>query len=198
MKQIVKKYMVYQFYELSDETKEEVLNRYRDINVDSDWYECIFDAQTERLSKFGFSDVQIFFTGFYSQGDGACFDAEIDLSTFIKYKYTGKQQKNMLNVLEVCDLSAIIDKTPFSNHYSHENARKIRLDIGYYPADKHARIKDSIFKLQEDLESVRHDESQTIYASLWKSYEYLTSDDCIADAFDANECHFTENGKMYY
>ena len=72
---------VYKFDELSDEAKEKVLEKHRDINVDdSHWYEFTMEMWKEKLKEAGFDDAEIHFSGFWSQGDGACFDAKCDVA----------------------------------------------------------------------------------------------------------------------
>jgi hypothetical protein len=73
---------VYKFDELSEQAKQVAIEENRDINVDWDWYEPMFEGFKEQLEEVGFYDVDIFFRGFYSQGDGASFDGKINSLKF--------------------------------------------------------------------------------------------------------------------
>lgn len=56
-------------------TKDELIEEYRDINVDHDWWECTYEDFIERLAEAGITVTtsDISFSGFWSQGDGAQF-----------------------------------------------------------------------------------------------------------------------------
>lgn len=71
---ILKTYL--KFNELSPSQQTKVLDKNRDINVDDQWYEFTYEAYTNKLSKLGFYDIKLSFSGFYSQGDGASFSAK--------------------------------------------------------------------------------------------------------------------------
>ncbi len=80
------------FSELSSEQKAKVIEKYNDINTDHDWSQWTIDDWKEKLERQGFLSPEIYFSGFWSQGDGASFTAEIDLEKFlsgrrIKAKY---------------------------------------------------------------------------------------------------------------
>jgi hypothetical protein len=72
---VVKTYL--KFSELTEKQKEKVLCKNYDINVDGDyWYEHLKDEFETKLKKLGFYKIQIQFSGFSSQGDGASFSAK--------------------------------------------------------------------------------------------------------------------------
>ena len=82
---------LFEFDELSEDAKKEAIELNRDINVDGEyWHEPIIEGATEMLQKYGFRDIVINFSGFYSQGDGGCFAADLDLAEYIKWT---KQEK---------------------------------------------------------------------------------------------------------
>ena len=63
-------YKAYQFKELSDKAKEKALEWAHDLNTDHDWWEGVYDMWYEKLEAFGFTGCKIWFSGFWSQGDG--------------------------------------------------------------------------------------------------------------------------------
>jgi hypothetical protein len=87
MSRIVTK-TVYRFDELSDEAKEKAREWYREGNLDHDWWDGVYDMWTKALNQIGFSDVRIYFSGFSSQGDGACFVARIDIEAVLSFMST--------------------------------------------------------------------------------------------------------------
>lgn len=73
--------------ELEPSVMEKVLTRYRDWNVDHEWWEFTYDDYKEKLENIGFEDPDFSFSGFSSQGDGASFTCKsIDVVKYIKSK----------------------------------------------------------------------------------------------------------------
>lgn len=56
-------------------TKDELIEKHRDINVDYDWWDCTYEDFVDRLTEVGLrvDPKRIHFTRFWSQGDGAQF-----------------------------------------------------------------------------------------------------------------------------
>ena len=75
---------LYAFDELAPEVQRKVVERERFINIDdSSWYEPIIGDWTEELQQRGFENARILFSGFGSQGDGACFEARINMAAYL-------------------------------------------------------------------------------------------------------------------
>ena len=63
--------------DLSNPIIQNIIEKNRYINVETDfWYEHILEDVQYILENMGFVEPKIYFSGFYSQGDGACFSAE--------------------------------------------------------------------------------------------------------------------------
>ena len=125
---------VYKFDELPSKIKEKVIEKNRDINVDiGDWYEYTMEQWKEKLAGQGFIDAEIHFSGFCSQGDGACFDAKCDVSLLASAVYSGKDEGFYREVLKLFAdngplVLARIEKNSYGHHYSHANTRYITVD----------------------------------------------------------------------
>jgi len=77
---------IYKFSELLPKAQEKVLEKFWDINIDGDWwYECVVEDFKDKLDAIGFEDAEIHFSGFCCQGDGASFDARVNLEKIIKH-----------------------------------------------------------------------------------------------------------------
>lgn len=63
----------FQLAQLSDEAKENARSWYREDGLNYDWWEYVIDEWKEELKGMGFDNVDISFSGFSSQGDGASF-----------------------------------------------------------------------------------------------------------------------------
>ena len=64
---------VYQFNELSDSQKQSVFDNWRINGPDYEWWDCIYDDAKTIAALMGIEIKDIYFSGFSSQGDGACF-----------------------------------------------------------------------------------------------------------------------------
>ena len=54
-------------------TKDELIDKYRYDLCDLEWWDCTFDDTKTDMLELGFMVDDIYFSGFASQGDGACF-----------------------------------------------------------------------------------------------------------------------------
>lgn len=93
-----KELTVYSYSELSETAKEKARNWYIENCCDYEWYDFILEDWKEKLAEIGFTNAKIYFTGFWSQGDGACFDAECNTLCWLKNS-AKKPMSNMLNGL---------------------------------------------------------------------------------------------------
>lgn len=75
------------FEQLSAESKTKALEVNRDWNIsDPDWHEATWEMWKEDLEAAGFEDVEMRYSGFWSQGDGASITCTIDARKFLKLK----------------------------------------------------------------------------------------------------------------
>lgn len=189
---------LYMFSELSDEAKENALNELRDINVSNNfWYECIYDNIKEISSLFGLEITKIYFSGFWSQGDGASFEGS--------YSYKKDALKNVKNfapldtelhkiVSKICDIQKknfyrLYADCRVSGHYVHSGCMRVSVETqsnGYVNKNT-----------EDDLtQALREFADYIYYDLLQKEYEYLTSDDCLSEYLNDSDYEFTENGKL--
>lgn len=59
------------------EAQQALIDRYRDINTDYDWWEGTYERFKERMDAIGIQVDRMYFSGFWSQGDGACFEGQV-------------------------------------------------------------------------------------------------------------------------
>ena len=76
----------YSFEELSPEAQEKALDNNRDLNIDYDgWEDGVTEGFKEDMKEIGIDDIEINYTGFNSQGDGASFKSDDIDKTEEKY-----------------------------------------------------------------------------------------------------------------
>lgn len=196
MHKLTKEYIVYDYNDiLNNETlKKKVLEKHYDINVDfDDWDSCIIDDWTEKLTNIGFCNPKIYYSGFWSQGDGACFEISgVDWELLLK-NYNCKHKQWILQFLQnYC--CGYIRKNRFGYHYSHEKTRYFELEnnccFSYF------RIENQLKNIENYIENLRYELSCQLYSDLEKGYDYLTSEAAILETIQANEYEFYSDGSI--
>lgn len=197
----------YHFRELSEEAKAKVLEDQRYVNVRfNDWHEIIIEAWKCSLEGFGFFAPRIYFSGFYSQGDGASFECnsvDIDkvfdsihseIESFSKNfrKQFDKDKKAIYDFMENY-VSFRIET--LSSRYCHENTRQIEWDF-YGVPDEFKYLEKFMDEIGNWLESKRKEFSVEIYRQLEEEYEDSTSDKAVINAVNSNEYEFLEDGRL--
>lgn len=218
---------VYTFDELSDSAKQKALDADRDRDVDHNWWDWTYEDFISQVALKGYA-VQakdIHFTGFWSQGDGACFAGSVrktseetlallpcDLAAKIKLHHA---KCRLLNIDPInLELSAIIEQG--DSRYSHSNTMEIveaefadrnwsRCNMGpcfcspNWPDvcdEREALLRGvGLVSLTPLLLEEARDLADELYKSLEQEHEYLTSDEHIAEYLRGEEEAFTEDGE---
>jgi hypothetical protein len=185
-----KEITVYTLAELTGEARARAMDKLREWAVDHDWWEYTVEDAKRIGALLGLEDMDIQFSGFWSQGDGASFTGI----------YAYRPQSVRLIEKETCNsdpilrqiavrlsrlqrthgykLTAVIER--INQHYSHENT--VRALSTHVLADN---------ELNEILRSFM----QWIYRALEQEYEYQTSDEQLVEMAKANEYTFDANGR---
>lgn len=188
--------------ELPEEAKERVLEKHRSWNVDFDeWADFMIDDFKEKLRTLGFLDPETYYSGFWSQGDGASFKAEIDLDKYIR---THLEELIKAGV-DIFTLRKILNNNPCdsdwemeghhitqSGRYYHENTMDIDLD---WRGDAPKDIEDALTQMQGFILEDARNLAKEFYKSLGKEYDYSTSDEAIIESLNANDKKFTRDGE---
>ena len=184
---------------LSAENQARVLEQYRDWNVnDNHWTECVIDDAKHIGALIGFDIDKVYWTGFWSQGDGACFEG-------ICYLRPGGPVLVRRYAPEDTDLHDIADvwvsehrrsgwgwvcSIKQRGHYCHENCTEFNWTHEAHPWEDPENVKA--------LEDVARRFMRWIYDRLEDEYKHLTSDEAVIDALEANEVEFEidEDGEL--
>jgi hypothetical protein len=190
---------VYKFDELSDEAKEKARVWFRDGNLDYEWYDGVEEDFKTIGKLIGIEVKQILFSGFYSQGDGACFEGtyhygkdsvkklieyapkDEELHRIVKGLYEAQKPNNYL----------IHGTIKHRGQYYHYNSTEIEL----YREDCHGN--DLHFKGDSEkiITELLRDLMKWLYRILQKEYDYLNSDEQVDETIRINEYEFTEDGR---
>lgn len=199
MKTVTIEKTVYEFSELSDKAKQKALQDHCEHGMDHDWYDFVYEDAKEIANLMGIDIDKIYFSGFWSQGDGAMFEGG--------YGY----KKNSVNAVkeyapqdtelhDIAQTLANVQRKYFyrlsasvkhHGYYHHErsNIITIEYDDSYDYRNVDEKDEDAIAECLRDF-------MKWIYRQLEKEYEYLTSEEYFKELCEVNEYNFYENGKM--
>jgi hypothetical protein len=187
---------------VSDELKQELLEKYKDINVDYDWWDSTYEDFKVDMDTKGIHVDEINFSGFWSQGDGASFTGSVFVGQFAKFMEVHDLCERYPAAKFFADHSELrLDVFRLTSHYCHENSVSIALrDITGNPYDDFTprweiydtmqTLLDSEYAaLELDCEEIVKGYMQELYSRLQKEYEYLTSEEVVWETIVSNELH---------
>ena len=192
---------VYQFEELSATAKEVAIENHRDVNTYDGWWDPIFEGITEQGAALGFDITDIYFSGFYSQGDGAMFEYETIndtlLHAFVDSLDLSPMRKSWLKTQT---FARGIGK--HRGHYYHENCCSHNIDFepnfGWGASVNFYNWINSFYDQFEDFVIAEHKTlCRELYSRLSKYNDELTSDQYVADTIIMNEWEFDVNGNNF-
>lgn len=177
-----------------------LLERHRYINVEYDeWWECVYSDFKEDMRAVGIYVGRMYFSGFWSQGDGACFEGMFNnVRTYLDHHH--KDQYPMIRKLLGHEGYVYLD-CKHRGHYYHANYTEFTLGSDTFyrlvecPTEFHETIVDTWDKqLEDELGDFEKDVieqwrtyMQDLYRNLEEEYDYLVSDEAVWEAVEANE-----------
>jgi hypothetical protein len=212
---------VYTFAELSDRAKEKARDDFREGQLDYEWWDAVYTDAVDMAALMGIeintkhkgTSPAIYFSGFSSQGDGACFEGSyryrkgalkaLQSAAPAGYKdpQTGQwvEQPHNMELHEIARTLQQIQR-PFlykleatvtqSGHYQHSGCTSIEVT---HAESMYRDIGDAEDGIKEALRAFM----DWIYRRLEDENDYLLSDAVIEEGIEANECEFLENGTRY-
>lgn len=186
-----------------------LLEKYRHINVECmDWWDYIYETFKEDMVEKGIAVDRMFFSGFWSQGDGACFEGEIDdIGKFLNtnFKYSDYPIIRQL----VKHNGTVTMKCSHRGHYYHENCTVFSMDSDSFyalwqqPTEMHQYVVRALDEalgyelvvFEEEVIEIFRNYMRELYQRLEKEYEGLTSDDAVAETILANDLYDDMEGE---
>ena len=184
---------LYKFEELPEETREKVIENLYDINVNYDeWSESVIDDAKTIGALMGIDITNIYWSGFFSQGDGACFEGRFDqtrgaLKAVKEYAPKDKELHRIAKGLQTLKPFGIYANVKHSGHYYHEGCTNI--DVLHDEKEITAEQEEACIELLRDF-------MKWIYKMLNADYDYLTSEEAIVETINANEFEFDSQGNL--
>ena len=206
--------VVYTLGELPDAAKERARAWYRETCLDHEWYDAVFEdfetvcrilgvtlrTSPVKLMGGGTRDnAHVFFRGFHSQGDGACFEgsyahARGSAKGIRAHAPTDTELHRIADVLRATQrpnffqLGALVRH---HGHYCHEYCMAIEVERDSPTRqDMTDGAEDTVIEALRDL-------ARWLYRQLQREYEYLTSDAVVDETIAVNDWTFTEHGARF-
>ena len=173
----------------NSELKEKVLSNLSDINIDFEWYSSVYESFTEIALENGFVVDKCYFSGFYSQGDGAMFEGMItDFSQYISNNLVHKLYKN--------DTISLEASFKHSGHYYHEKSYSYVFDYDFGKYGRFDNIETYLGFVEDHICDKYESLCKELYTMLKYEYEYLTSESSILETIEMNGYEFDEEGNI--
>jgi len=205
---------VYEFDELSETAKEKARDWYRtSLAGDTFWSDCTIEEIEQQAALLGIEitnrwdgfGTRIYWSGFGSQGDGACFEGEwrardVKAGEVADGWGDSPQTTEIRRIAKVfADVAA---KYPFAyfrvdhaGHYYHEHGTEFTFDIvSDQDGDNQDAPEKEIDAVEATLKKATEDFARYIYKALELDYEYNNSDEAVDENIIANEYGFTKEG----
>ncbi len=190
---------IYKYEELSDEAKAKARDWYRKNDDDNSWSECIIDDAKEIAALMGWEIDKIYWSGFWSQGSGACFEGIMQynkgcaklVESYVPLDKELHRIAKAWQTLQGRSSYALIAIVKHRGHYYHEmctvfDCENTRNQHGLLNAGK-----------EDDTKEIARDFMRWIYRQLKTEYEYSVSDEVVAENIIANGYEFTEDGEIH-
>ncbi|MCZ8350259.1 MAG: antitoxin of toxin-antitoxin stability system [Rhizobium sp.] len=205
---------VYTFEELDERAKDRARDWYRQASVHDDWHEFVFedfericeilgvDLATRPVRLFGGGTRAkpcIWFSGFASQGDGACFEGRYSYrkgaSRAIRdYAPTDQRLAAIADELQRNqrkNLYALEARVTHRGRYYHEHSMEIAVERNsdqYQPPT--ADAEEAVAEALRDL-------ARWLYRQLEKEYDHQMSNEVVDEGIIVNGYTFTEAGGRF-
>ena len=180
---------IYSFSELSKDAKAKAVESLRDINVDYDnWHDYIIEDYTEKLEALGYRNIKIFYSGFWSQGDGACYTAKVDIYEWLKAHKLSNKYKALFNVSKEGGISATISH---SSHYYYSTSTSLE-ESGIW--EESTKVQSQYGEIEKLILAEREQMGNELYRALESAYEEEQKDENVINTIEANEYSFLEDG----
>jgi hypothetical protein len=205
---------VYQFPELSDAAKEKARSWYRELGPHDEWWDAVYEdfervceilgirLKTTAVRLMGGGTRAkpcIWFSGFWSQGDGACFEgywshakgAAARIRDYAPKDATLHGIADRLQAIQRRNFYQLATEVSHRGRYYHEYTMSI--DVTRDSPTWQPPTEDA----EEIVTEALRDLGRWLYRQLEAGYDHLTSDEAIEEGIIVNEYTFTGAGRRF-
>ncbi len=183
-----------QFNQQPADVRQHVLERNRNWNVDDNyWANYLQEQLSDDLYALGVTVKQVYWSGFWSQGDGACFNGHTH--DMVKLCESVPELKQFADIYELKEVSM---SWASRDSYCHEHTLRFEVQDHRYAGDDDddlTRMRTKLVQIEtarvEELEKAVidwvEDQCRKFYDDLEQEYEHLTSDEQILESLECND-----------
>lgn len=205
---------VYRLDELSGEAKETARAWYRQGALDHDWFEFVYDdfericsilgvdLKTVPVRLYGGGTRQkpcVWFSGFWSQGDGACFEGRYRHAKGASHAIRDHAPKDgelhrigdALQAIQRRNFYQLHATVTHRDRHCHEYCMAISVERDS------PTWQDMTPDAEELVIETLRDLARWLYQQLEREYDYVTSDAVVDEAIIANQYTFSETGHRF-
>ena len=205
---------VFTFQELTHRAKARALNDSRQVHIDYDWWDDVCTDATHMAELLGVEieprtsddeSPKIYFSGFCSQGDGACFSgtyrpkadaiAAVAETNDVELASLAQRLTVVAVTLALTQVEGWSATITTHGHYSHPGTMNVDIEVET-EEDCPDAVNDLIQAAEEEIQSCMRSFADWIYAQLETEYEHLTSDETITETLISDETRFDEDGAI--
>ena len=194
---ITKTETLFTFDELSDEAKEAARDRIREASSLCFSETIDFDDFNAVAETLGINVMNTFYSGFWSQGDGACFEGSYSYKPGAS-KAIRDYAPNDKTLHRIADELQAVQRRYFyklnascthRGHYYHSGCMSVSVCLD----DSYASVSDTD---EDKIIDAMRSLADWFYNQLEREWEYQNSDEAIDEGIRANEYEFDESGSI--
>jgi len=198
---------VYEFDELSPDIQQAVIEKRRNSAdfPDWEWWYWVYEDAKAIGKLMGIDIDNIYFSGFWSQGDGACFEGNFHYKAGCvkEVKAYAPQDTELHRIAKEWSkiqrplFYKVNGTVKHSGYYNHEYCTQINLYADGDLGDRYIEIGID-HKTEDAFSDVLRSFMRWIYSQLEAEYIHITSDDHIREDLSANSDEFLSDGTPHY
>lgn len=195
----------YSFRRLSKDAKERALKDEREHIVDFNWWEGVYEDAKRMGALIGIEIDQISFSGFWSQGDGACFDGRYSHKAGAVEAITAECDGQDAELIRIASELTVLQSTwrllhgftfectvhAIDRHYSHSGT----MQTGYAYDEERYQVTE-VWKMDRAVERLLRAFADWIYHQLEAEYEHLVSDEVCTERLMDSGLRFDSSGAI--
>lgn len=175
----------YKFIDLHPQSKKNVINRLKEINLVNEWYMSIFNSWNKKLSNIGFNDSIIYWDFINPGNNPSIYNIVFSFDSFNLEK--GKWIFEGTNI-QPSDVNLTLIGKYISNSVYNDIVFSIKkLVKKSFEEQMRTLIEKNIEKMVEGI-------NQKIYTDLEKEYDFLTDEDIVRATLNDSDMLFDEYG----
>lgn len=200
---------VFEYAELDESAKAKARDWYREGGLEYAWYD--FEDAYEIAERLGL-DIKpatkhdrhngVLFSGFWSQGDGACFVGRYNgtVDALAQVKDWAPQDEELHRIANCLDEAQASVQHALKANITHRGLYYHEYTMGFdFSDDSEAdAVPDELMQAAEEhITEALRSFARWIYRQLEDEYNYLNSDEAVAETIEANKYTFDSEGRRF-